>query len=883
LKVLHASASAGAGAAGASAGAGGTGTGAGANSTAGGARILREARAAAGIGHPNAIAIYDVGEVDGVPFLAMEFVSGRTLRTYVRDESVPLPRRIRWLTDVAKALGAAHHLGLVHRDIKPENVMVRDDGVVKVLDFGIARRTAMKADPHAPTDAAAALGTLTADGLVVGTPFYMAPEQMRGEPLDGRADQFSWGVLAHELLTGELPWTRESDSLQLVAQILTREVESLRAKKPEIPPAIDAAVRVALSKAAAHRFATMEELAAELEPHALAGGAWTGRSARRSVPQGDPSLFAPTLTAPAITGGVLEPKNEPSTKTQLASAGSPGASARSGWWKVGVGGALAAALGVASLVFWPASHAPEAKGGGDAASVAPAESQMSANPEATAAYRAGLQALRDASLQPARQQLDRAIQLDADFAAAHLRRALLSVEMNAEVRQDLLAARNGRASLSPHDRALLDAEEPWAFAPSDVREAERRLAAAATQFPNDAELSYQLGVKLPQDDARATEAFDAAIAHDPTYAIAWCMKGRVRSRAGDAAGAVGAYTECLKISPGGTSCLEDLASLQGATGHCEDMASTSRRLIAVAPDVATSYGWLAQALYSLGQPVDAVRGALEQKWDRLAPSQKNASRLSDEASLAALTGQFADADKWNRELEKEDARASSDAAHFLHAYGRMLVAFETGRAPDALALASEYLRRRSAWQADDLAFEPTIYAYALQVQVGAVTPAQFASLRDGWLERDQARAERLGLTSAAVAGTRWSAAYALPATTAEEANAALALLPDVAPLVAAPAPQVDQPIGRTYLLAGRLPEAVITLTRASRACAVLEGEAPLFTTWAALDLGQALEARGDGPGACAAYQQVLERWGGAKASRTAAKARARAQALHCTH
>ena len=180
--------------------------------------------------------------------------------------------------------------------------------------------------------------------------------------------------------------------------------------------------------------------------------------------------------------------------------------------------------------------------------------------------------------------------------------------MNADTRQDLLAARNGRAALGAHDRALLDAEEPWGFAPSDVRETERRLEEAVKKYPNDAELSYQLGLKLAHDGARATAAFDAAIANDPTFAIAWCMKGRVRTRLADTAGAIEAYGQCLKISPGGTSCLEDLATLQGSTGQCEDMASTSRRLIAVAPDVATSYGWLAQALFSLGQPVDAVRG-----------------------------------------------------------------------------------------------------------------------------------------------------------------------------------------------------------------------------------------------------------------------------------
>jgi serine/threonine protein kinase len=104
------------------------------------ARLLREARAAAALDHPNAVSIFDVGELDGSPYIVMELVSGRTLREAVGDASTPVATRAAWLGDVARALAAAHRRGLVHRDVKPENVMVRDDGVVKVLDFGIARR-----------------------------------------------------------------------------------------------------------------------------------------------------------------------------------------------------------------------------------------------------------------------------------------------------------------------------------------------------------------------------------------------------------------------------------------------------------------------------------------------------------------------------------------------------------------------------------------------------------------------------------------------------------------------------------------------------------------------------------------------------------------------
>src|SRR6186713_948665 len=164
------------------------------------ARLVREARAAAALDHPNAVAIFDVGEFGGAPYIVMELVEGRTLRRAPGDAALPVPTRVAQLADIARALAAAHKRGLVHRDIKPENVMVRDDGMVKVLDFGIARRTGGTVDPRSATEPA--LQTLTVEGVKLGTPVYMAPEQIRGDELDGRTDQFAWGVLAYELLAG---------------------------------------------------------------------------------------------------------------------------------------------------------------------------------------------------------------------------------------------------------------------------------------------------------------------------------------------------------------------------------------------------------------------------------------------------------------------------------------------------------------------------------------------------------------------------------------------------------------------------------------------------------------------------------------------------------
>jgi serine/threonine-protein kinase len=249
LKILHPQAS--------SAGASG-------EASSGAARMLREARAAAALDHPNVVAIFDVGQIEapeelkGTTFLAMELIKGHSLRKYSGDLGVPMAERVRWLVDVARALAAAHRAGLVHRDVKPENVMLREDGLVKVLDFGVAKRAVgAPVDPTSSTEGYVVPSTTA--GLVVGTPLYMAPEQLRAEPLDGRADQFSWGVLAYEMLSGAVPWLTDGGGIAVVAQILSATPKPL-SSFADVPPAVAATVTRAMQKDPGARFASMEDV-----------------------------------------------------------------------------------------------------------------------------------------------------------------------------------------------------------------------------------------------------------------------------------------------------------------------------------------------------------------------------------------------------------------------------------------------------------------------------------------------------------------------------------------------------------------------------------------------------------------------------------------------
>jgi eukaryotic-like serine/threonine-protein kinase len=175
-------------------------------------RILREARMAASFAHPNVVAIYDMGEHDGTPFIVMEVVEGRSMRAFVGG-GAPAATRAAWLVDVARGLAAAHRRGLVHRDIKPENVMVSDEGTVKVLDFGIAGPTERAAAPVWPAGGATSGNTFATleRGVISGTPAYMAPEALREGAFDARTDQFAWGVMAYEVLSGAHPFWLESN------------------------------------------------------------------------------------------------------------------------------------------------------------------------------------------------------------------------------------------------------------------------------------------------------------------------------------------------------------------------------------------------------------------------------------------------------------------------------------------------------------------------------------------------------------------------------------------------------------------------------------------------------------------------------------------------
>ena len=224
-------------------------------------RFEQEARAASALNHPNILTIYDVGEEQGRRFIISEYVEGQTLRALMDEGPVDAARALSIAGQIAAGLEAAHSLGIAHRDIKPENVIVRPDGLVKLVDFGIARLN----ESSSLWDGGAAT---TRAGMVVGTARYMSPEQARGLPVDERTDIFSAGVVFYEMLAGRAPFEGETDS-DLMASILKTDPPPLAS--PKIPAALTRIVTKAMSKNAMDRYANGGELRLALRSVARAG------------------------------------------------------------------------------------------------------------------------------------------------------------------------------------------------------------------------------------------------------------------------------------------------------------------------------------------------------------------------------------------------------------------------------------------------------------------------------------------------------------------------------------------------------------------------------------------------------------------------------------
>jgi serine/threonine protein kinase len=218
-------------------------------------QFLREAQIVSQLSHPSIINLYDVGIEEGnVAYLVMEYVTGKTLQQVLSEAPIPFPRACAWGADLAGALTRAHRAGIIHGDVKPANILVTEDGNVKLGDFGIARFATQ----------------VSGSGRMMGTPAYLSPEQIHGEPQNTRSDLFSLGIVLYQMVTGVPPFEGSSVSA-VCAQILAADPIPPTQRNPALPPAIDHVIMRCLAKSPADRYPSAEALAASLYPFARLG------------------------------------------------------------------------------------------------------------------------------------------------------------------------------------------------------------------------------------------------------------------------------------------------------------------------------------------------------------------------------------------------------------------------------------------------------------------------------------------------------------------------------------------------------------------------------------------------------------------------------------
>jgi serine/threonine protein kinase len=222
------------------------------------ARFEQEARAASSLNHPNIITIYDIGSIDSTTYLCMELVEGKSLRDVLDEGSIPVRRIVSIVCQLADGLAKAHAAGIVHRDLKPENLMISKDGFLKILDFGLAKRT------HAPDGKASKLQTQTGAGMVLGTVGYMSPEQASGKPIDFHSDQFSFGTILYEMITGKRPFQRAT-SAETMAAIIREDAEPVSALNPQTPAVLRWIMERCMAKDSEERYASTRDLARDLQ------------------------------------------------------------------------------------------------------------------------------------------------------------------------------------------------------------------------------------------------------------------------------------------------------------------------------------------------------------------------------------------------------------------------------------------------------------------------------------------------------------------------------------------------------------------------------------------------------------------------------------------
>ena len=559
------------------------------------ARFQREAQAASALNHPNIITIYESDSHDGVTFIAMEYVRGHSLADLLKDRPLADDEAIRYALQIAEALSKAHDAGIVHRDLKPSNVMITQDGLVKVLDFGLAKVGAVGGQANAgaeqPPSVTETEALLSRPGSTIGTLLYMSPEQARGERVDARSDLFSFGVMVFEMLTRTLP-SAGDNLLAVLHNLHFGTPKDIRSLRPDLPEGVAAVVSRCLEKMPENRYQSAAEISRDLRAAEGSGVA----SATSKLP-------ASASGGAAFSTRAVPLRDVPASDARVARRK----------WKLAAGLTLLAVIAAAAAIPWARHGARNLFARFLPASHRAAET-VPDNPFALQ-HQAQIYLERwdvPENLDRSIALLNRAIELDHDYAPAYASLTIAYFQknrLNADPQWVKQATQSAARALQLNSD-LAEAHVAGGVAAmlgGNNGEAESEFRKASELDPKSSKPHRWLGFLLTRggNSKQAEEELQRALALDSSDWRADMDLGLLYYKTDRFAEAAKAWEKVSKITPDNSMVLYNLAAAYHMLDRYDDAASALQRSLEIKPS-AYAYGNLGTLRFFQGRYEDAV-------------------------------------------------------------------------------------------------------------------------------------------------------------------------------------------------------------------------------------------------------------------------------------